>query len=111
MDLKFGNDLAILNGDIETVTGIDEIGQSIRDRLLTFKGEWFLDLSYGPDYRQDILLKNPSLNVVTAILKNEILKSTDGKFTDFSASFVNRKLTISFELQTENGTITEAITL
>lgn len=111
MDLKFDNDLVIENGDIQTVSGADEIGQRIRDRLLTFKGEWFLDLSYGPDYRADILVKNPSINVVTAVLKKEILKSADGKFTDFSAEFVNRKLTISFDLQTSNGTVTEEITL
>lgn len=111
MDLKFTNDIVIENGDLQVVTGPTEIAQGIRDRLMTFKSEWFLDLSYGPDYRADILVKNPSINVVNAVLKKEILKSADGQFTRFDAEFVNRKLTISYDLQTSSGEITEELTL
>lgn len=111
MDLKFDNDIVIEGGDLQVVTGSNETAQHIRDRLMTFKGEWFLDLSYGPDYRADILTKNPSINVVNAVLKKEILKSADGQITRFDAEFINRKLTISYDLQTSNGEITEELTL
>ena len=111
MDLKYTNDLLISNGDLEIVDGAYEVGQQIEDRLKTFKGEWFLDLSFGPDYRKDILLKNPRLSIIAAVLKREILKSADVTFKEFETSFSDRKLTISYALKTTDGSITSEITI
>lgn len=111
MDLKYSNDLVITNGDLEMVTGADEVGQRINDRLMTFKGEWFLDLSFGPDYRNDILVKNPRLSIIAAVLKREILKSANGTITDFDSTFENRKLNITYTMETINGTVTSEITV
>ena len=111
MDLKYTNDLLISNGDLEIVEGAHEVGQQIEDRLKTFKGEWFLDLSFGPDYRKDILLKNPRLSIIAAVLKREILKSADVTFKEFETSFSDRKLTISYALKTTDESITSEITI
>lgn len=110
VDLQFTNDLTVFKGDLVLLSHDDADGQSIRDRLATFIGEWFLDLEFGPDYRADILVKNPRLDVVAAILKDEILKSVDGIFTEFSATIdSNRLLTISFTIDTTAGVISETI--
>lgn len=110
VDLQFTNDLSIVNGDLVLLSHHDALGQSIRDRLATFIGEWFLDLDFGPDYRADILVKNPRLDVVAAILKDQILKSVDGIFTEFSASIdSNRVMTISFTIDTTAGVISDTI--
>ena len=112
MDLKLTNDLELENGDLLLVQDASATAQRIRHRLLTFRGEWFLDLLFGPDYLKDILIKNSRLNVVTAIIKSEILKSVDsGSFSDFSTTLSDRNSSISYTLNLENETITEAITL
>ena len=93
MDLKISsetNDISIVKGDIELASGINEAGQRIRDRLLTFKGEWFLNLSFGADYIGKILVKNPRTSVVSAHLRSEILKSVSGRISAFTSSIKNR---------------------
>lgn len=112
MDLKLINDLVIENGDLVLVEGSTAAAQRIRHRLLTFRGEWFLDLVFGPTYREDILIKNPRLDVVTAVIKSEILKSADGDFEDFEASLdAQRHLEMRYTLNLEGETFTETITL
>jgi len=113
MDLKLANDLELENGDLLIVQNASATAQRIRHRLLTFRGEWFLDLLFGPTYREDILIKNPRLDVITAIIKSEILKSAyAGIFDDFSATLSrDRKLSISYTLNLEGETITEVIAL
>ena len=113
LDLKLRDDLEIVNGDLVTIDGADATGQRIRHRLLTFRGEWFLDLQFGPNYRDDVLIKNPRLDVVTAVLKSEILKSVDsGVFRSFEATLDRqRKLEVIYALELEDEILTEAITL
>lgn len=113
MDLKFDNDLVIQKGDLVLVSGANASAQRIRDRLLTFRGEWFLDLDYGPNYLRDVMIKNPRLNIVAAILKQQILKSEPGaEFISFDASInASRKLSLSYELSTLNGTVSSEVTL
>ncbi len=110
IDFQFTTDMVIKDGDIAVVQHNDSIGQAIRDRLATFKREWFLDLDFGPDYRADILIKNPNINVVSAIIKEEILKTVDGTFTDFSLEQKpNRKFELTFTIAVEGGILTQTI--
>lgn len=114
MDLKINklnNDLSIASGDIETIKGIDEAGQRIRDRLLTFIGEWFLNLSFGVDYIGRIMVKNPRTSVVSAHLRSEILKSADGKITAFSSNIEDRVLTVNYDMIIDKESITDEITI
>jgi hypothetical protein len=112
-DFKYSdNDRVIVNGDWATVTDADAAAQRIKDRLLTFITEWFLDLSHGVPYRDNILVKNPRLDVVNAILKTEILKSQDGTFTEFEITLdANRKMTVKYVLDTIFGTISDTVIL
>lgn len=56
IDLKLTatGDLAI-GTDLIFTTGIDAVAQGIRIRVLTFRGEWRLNLDSGVPYYQDIL--------------------------------------------------------
>lgn len=47
-DLDVGTDLAF-------AAGLDAVAQGVRIILLTFKGEWFLDLDHGVPYMQELL--------------------------------------------------------
>lgn len=97
-----GSDLLITNGDLILSQGSDAVRQHIMQRLRMFAGEWFLNLSEGVPYYQNILIKNPNPDVVDGLLKNVIL-STPGvdellNFEiDYDASL--RKLTVDFSVR------------
>lgn len=113
MDLKLDNltnDISLSSGDLVTVTGLEEAGQRIRDRLQTFITEWFLDLSYGVDYIGKILVKNPRTGIIAAHFRNEILKSADGEITSFSSEFVNREFKAEYSVLIDGETLTDEVT-
>lgn len=110
-DLQIGpdNELVLVNGDLVlTTVELDNISQSIRQRLRIFKGEWFLDRTLGLPYFESILVKNPSSALVATLFKNTILE-TKGvtKLNTFSMEFdtVNRKLSVTFEATITTGEV------
>lgn len=109
MDLKLNtsNDLSIDLGDLETVTGSHEAGQRIKDRLQTFKNEWFLNLAIGLDYFGRIFVKNPRPSIVASHIRNEILKAASGNITAFSYELVNRVLKVEYTMILDSGEILE----
>ena len=114
MDLKLEkltNDIAITSGDITTIKGLDEAGQRIRDRILTFRGEWFLNLSFGVDYIGKIMIKNPRNSIISAHIRAEILKSVSGKITSFTSTIKNRVLKVEYGLTINGESITDEVTL
>lgn len=77
-DLRLKEDtyeLQITNGDLVLTSRNDAIRQHIVQRIKTFKGEWFLDADLGVPYYQEILKKNPNIQVVSSIFKNVILET------------------------------------
>ena len=71
------DDLNYDKGRLQTVTGTALKLQRIRNRILTVKGEWFLDLDYGLDYRGVIWNKRTPRHIVSAHIRREILKAAD----------------------------------
>lgn len=113
---KDTGDLVLAKGDVVLAEGEDGVGQRIRDRLRTFVGEWFLDTEFGLSYREQIVVKNPALPVVSAILKAEILRAAgEGAAItafDLSLDSAERKLTGSFTVALPSGeTVSETVTL
>ena len=43
------------NGDFAVLTGREATKQRVRFRLMTMRGEWFLDTTLGPDYQRNFL--------------------------------------------------------
>lgn len=114
MDLKIDkitNDLVVESGDMVTTVGLSEAAQRIRDRLLTFRGEYYLNLRYGVDYFGKILIKNPRTSIIAAHIRSEILKSVDGEITAFQAEIKNRELIASYSVTINDGTLTDELTL
>lgn len=110
-DLKMtldGRNLELVNGDLAITIEDDAVRQHIQQRLRAFKGEWFLDLSNGVPYFQDILKKNPNPIVLDGVLKDAIL-STPGvlELLSFDLNYINatRKLTLDFSVQVSQGVI------
>lgn len=79
LDITNG-DLTMTNGKFDQVTGLALVGLRVKDRLFTFRNEWFLDLEFGVPYLESILGQKPSnLSGIAAILKAEIRKSLKGE--------------------------------
>ena len=71
------NDLH-LDATSNLVMALDEvaIGQHIRQRLLFWKREWFLDLDAGIDWRADVFALRPEQKeLADAVIKLEISKT------------------------------------
>jgi hypothetical protein len=111
MDLQLtAGDLALVNGDLVLVDGLAAIAQDVSTRLQMFKGEWFLNTDDGIPYYEKILVKNPSIPDVIAILSKVIL-STPGvnsltQGPSWSYNGATRAMTISFKANTIAGPLT-----
>ena len=79
-------DLDLSTGDIQLISGVEEIAQHLRIRLRFFLGEWFLDQRLGIPYIRDVFRKNPNTNVITDIITRAAL-STPGVLSVDSLSF------------------------
>ncbi len=104
MDIKLtSNDITFLNGDIVSVTGLVAVAQRVKDRLQTFRTEWFLDQDFGVNYLRDVLKKNPSLFLVQSILRSQAELSLNGEavIKKFEIVFEQstRKMEVSFILR------------
>lgn len=75
-------------GAMKTVIDAHAVGQHVRQRLMTFKGEWFLDTRVGVPWLDQILGKgfNPALG--EAVVKASILATAGVKaISDCSVTF------------------------
>jgi len=111
--LNSNNDIFVLNGRFAVVSEGAETVQHLRTRLRFFLGEWFLDITEGVPYFQQILKKPFDIAKVETLLKSEILNTPNIKnLTRFESSFNGdtRKLTINFDAETTFGLI-EGVTI
>jgi len=100
-------DLYLTRGQLSlSGTGRDAVVQTIRQRLNTGRGEWFLDLRVGLPYFTDILVKAPDLVRVKALFRQAIL-DTPGvesiETLDLSLDRAARALTVTFEATLSDG--------
>lgn len=75
-------------GNLAIVRDTEAIGQHVRQRLMTYEGEWFLDSSAGVPWVRDILGGQYDPVLAESVLKAEIL-DTEGvtEISSFSVRF------------------------
>lgn len=61
------DDLLLVAGAAQLVTGADAVAQAWITHMTMFLGECFRDLSLGIDYQNLILIKNPSKTVMRGL--------------------------------------------
>lgn len=106
------NEIIIDGYSVKRIDGIEQIRQRIRTRLQLFLGEWFLDRNAGVPWLQQILIKNPRFAVVQGVLKQTILRTPGvNELTAFSITDadVERKIVVTFTVNTNFGQITDTI--
>lgn len=92
------NDLFLTrSGNLSVCVDAEAVAIHIKNRLMTFKGEWFLDIEAGVPWLLEIMGKNYDPAMAEAVVKSEIM-ATHGvvEITSFSVAFAGdlRKLDI-----------------
>ena len=109
LELQQGNwDLVLRAGDLAVLDGHAQTTQHIRQRILAFQGEWFLDLSEGLPWLQDILGKPQDVVLVEALLKERIQGSPEVEALtafELTGADAERTLRIDFTVRLAGGRI------
>lgn len=97
--LSDSHDLAIVDFDLQLTTDEQAIAQRVKQALLLFKGEWFLDRDLGVPYYEDILGLKNGVDTVRAIFVNAI-RGVDGvkDLTEFNIEFNDATRTLKLKL-------------
>jgi len=107
-------DIDLAGNAFELATGIDYIDQKLAIVLRSFLGDWFLDLSTGIPYFEDIFKKQYDPTRIESVLKTAILAVLGvNRITAFDLNLVNpRQLVVSFTVSTDFGelVISESLT-
>jgi len=96
------------------INNADKVAQQIKINLLSFLGEWFLDVTYGVPYLEEILVKNPRMASVETILRSHISSVPDVIRIDhlgLSWDRQKRYLFVEFACTTNLGPIKESVKL
>lgn len=108
MDLKLGNDhdLELIEGDfVLTSNESESLAQRLKIKILTFEGEWYLDVDEGVPYFQSIFGKNRSKESVDAIFKKTITEEPEVEALlsyESNISEVTRVFSVSFTVRSSN---------
>lgn len=93
---------------LQLVADIEAIAQSLRTRLATFQGEWFLSEDFGVPYFQTVLGKQASLIAVREVFR-EIIADTPGVLgivkleLKLASASDPRNFALSFSVTTDLG--------
>lgn len=104
------NDIKLTNGAFEETSGLEFVGQRVKDHLFTFRGEWFLNLEFGVPYLDDILgQKTANLASIGAILKSAIREAAEGEAIipsfQLTHDTATREMKAAFILQNSAGEV------
>lgn len=102
-------DIAITNHRLRlTENNLEYSKQRHRQRLKFFLGDWFLDLNLGIPYFRYILVKNPDLNLISALYAQTILGTGGTKAImslDLELRRAERELLVHYTALLESGEI------
>ena len=104
--LNENHDILLVNEDfVLTTTLPTTLAQRLTIKLLTFRGEWYLDVTEGIPYFESILGKNRAKETVDNIFKNAILEDEDVvNITEFSSNISkDRQYNLSFSVRSVGG--------
>jgi hypothetical protein len=101
-------DLALSDGSLVLIraeTDARVITQRIENRFRFFLGEWFLDTREGVPYFQEVLIKNPDIEVLKRLFSN-VIATTPGvaEVTDIVMSYEPSTRTLSYAWAAETDT-------
>ncbi len=106
-DLLVANNDLIMTSDLES-GGTNPILQDIIQTIRWYAAEWFLDITQGFPWFQEVFIKNPDVDKCDALLLATI-QSVPGVLlvTTYSSTpnFDSRSFSVSFSAQTTTGIV------
>lgn len=107
MNISTGHDCLFVNGECPvTSTPEQKMAQKIKIKLLTFRGEWFQDTTYGVPYWQEILGHKVSKSRVDMLIQEAILEEEGVKeIIDFRSSLNKRDYSVTAKIRIYDGSI------
>jgi hypothetical protein len=115
IDIKLDDithDLMVVQYDLVLVNKEEQVRQAIKMRLLAILSEWFLDTRVGLNYFEIICAKNPDLALIDSLFKATIVETTGvNELMSYTSILdrANRKLSVTFQVNTVFGIITDNI--
>lgn len=106
--LNDAHDLDTSSLDLVLLDGAPRVRQQLEIKLRLWVGEWFLDTEFGTPYIESILGKQLTLSGALAALRTSIMEVQDVRsITDFDYTYSaqERKLTVTFTVDTPFGTV------
>lgn len=97
-----------------TLNRQDSLRQRLEIRIKTQKGSWFLNISYGIDWFNDVFSDTATESNVDALIQAEILKEEQVESIigfESSVDVNNRIYTCNFKVKTTDQSISETISL
>ena len=97
------------HGDIQLT---ESVRQAIRIRLLWFFREWRFAPEFGVPYWEDILIKNPNMNRIRRIIRNEVMsvdEVRDVRHLTIDVGAQSRRTVIRFEAVTSEEIYREEV--
>ena len=108
------NDIFLNGNRISVNQDAEQVAQKVKTKLLFYQGEWFLDITVGVPYFQQVFVKPALIGTIESLIKSQII-NTDGvsKLTSFSSNFdkSTRKMSVSFSALTIYGEINQEISI
>lgn len=99
-DLVIGED-----GDLQLLSGNDTTAQNVRNLLLTWRGDWPLDLRHGTDYERILGGSQVENEEIREVLRNAIFQEDGVRQIDgITANRSGKTLEISFDGILQDGT-------
>lgn len=71
--LDENHDIFIKESSLGMVSGNEAIGQLVTQRLMAYRGEWFLDANVGVPWVQQVMVRPFNPVVADAVIKDTIL--------------------------------------
>ena len=104
------HDIQITDNDISLFQSLEDLtAQRLKIILLSYRGEWFRDISTGIPYLQTILGKRNTKTTADTTIKNAIITTDNiSSITSYTSSVnASRKLEVSFSaIMTSGGSVT-----
>ena len=101
-------DIAVVDGALGIVSGLEEMTQLLDQTQSTTQGDWFLDTDLGLPYFQTIMRKSTSIAEIESIYLDTI-NAVPGvlEIETFNLSLdpATRVLSISFRVRTTDGVL------
>lgn len=106
-------DVLIQNGDLVLTNdanpaGADPVVQNVIQNIQWMLGEWFLDITGGVPWFQEIFVKNPDQGKIDAVLL-AVIANTPGitavTYYKFTLDSANRSVAVNFRAQKSTGTV------